>query len=89
MNKQIDIFGNETNVQVQKSKKSKKTIKQKFRAINGYDESNKCKDCVHRISSRYHDKILHKCEMIGLTHSEATDIRLKDFACNLFEKRGD
>lgn len=42
-----------------------------------------CKDCPHLISGRYHDKILHKCEAYGLTHSEATDWRLKWHACGL------
>lgn len=42
-----------------------------------------CKDCPHLISGRYHDRILHKCEAYGLTHSEATDWRLRWVACGL------
>lgn len=42
-----------------------------------------CKNCPHLISGRYHDKILHKCEAYGCTHSEATDWRLKWVACGL------
>ena len=42
-----------------------------------------CKDCPHLISGRYHDRILHKCEAYGCTHSEATDWRLKYVACGL------
>ena len=43
-----------------------------------------CKDCDHMISGRYHDMILHKCEMYGLTHSEASDWRLSYKACGLY-----
>ena len=42
-----------------------------------------CRDCPHLISGRYHDRILHKCEAYGCTHSEATDWRLKWAACGL------
>ena len=42
-----------------------------------------CKDCPHLVSGRYHDRILHKCEAYGMTHSEATDWRLKWVACGL------
>ena len=42
-----------------------------------------CMYCPHLISGRYHDKILHKCEAYGLSHSEATDWRLKWPACGL------
>ena len=42
-----------------------------------------CKDCPHLISFRYNDKILHKCEAYGISHSEATDWRLKYVACGL------
>lgn len=42
-----------------------------------------CKDCHHLISGRYHDRILHKCEAYGLTHSESTDWRLRWVACGL------
>lgn len=46
-------------------------------------EDGTCKDCPHLISGRYHDRILHKCEAYGLTHSEATDWRLRWVACGL------
>ena len=46
----------------------------------------KCKDCSNMVSGRYHDKILHKCSVYGLTHSEASDWRLKYEACGMFNK---
>lgn len=45
---------------------------------------HKCKDCDHLISGRYHDHIYHKCELYGLTHSEATDWRLSYQACGMY-----
>ena len=40
-----------------------------------------CGDCPHFIRFRYHDKVLLKCRAYGLTHSEATDWRVKWPAC--------
>lgn len=51
----------------------------------GYGEGY-CRDCVHFKSGRYHDKTLQKCEVYGMTHSEATDWRQKYMACGLFNK---
>ena len=28
-----------------------------------------------------------KCEMLGITHSQATDIRKKDYACKLYKEK--
>ena len=45
-----------------------------------------CRDCEHFKQGRYHDKILQKGEVYGMTHSEATDWRQKYNACGLFNK---
>ena len=44
-----------------------------------------CKNCCHLISGVYHDKRYHKCELYGLSHSEATDWRLSNCACAMFD----
>lgn len=44
----------------------------------------RCKDCDHLIGGKYHDKQLYKCELYGLTHSEATDWRLSYQACGMY-----
>jgi len=49
------------------------------------DEERSCKACKYRIRIKYHGKSFNKCEKLGLSHSEATDIRLKCI-CNLYEK---
>lgn len=57
--------------------------------LYGQIEGKKCSECCHLQSGRYHDTILHKCELYGLTHSEASDWRLKYTACGLFNKETD
>ena len=43
-----------------------------------------CRDCCHLISGKYHDKRYHKCELYGMSHSEATDWRLSYQACGMY-----
>lgn len=42
-----------------------------------------CGDCPHFVRFRYHDNVLLKCRAYGLSHSEATDWRVKWPACGL------
>jgi hypothetical protein len=44
----------------------------------------RCAECKHFISGEYHDRRLFKCELYGLTHSEATDWRKSYTACGLY-----
>lgn len=43
-----------------------------------------CRDCCHLISGEWHDKRYHKCELYGMSHSEATDWRLSYQACGMY-----
>lgn len=45
-----------------------------------------CKDCDHLISGEWHDRRYHKCELYGLSHSEASDWRLSWMACGMFNR---
>ena len=45
---------------------------------------NKCKGCAHLKTFRYHDKTYCKCEVYGITRSEASDWRQKYDACGLY-----
>lgn len=63
------------------------TIKAQFRHLFGYDTSHKCKECAHCVGVRA-NRTHYKCEKMGITHSAATDIRLKDDSCRLFEMDG-
>ena len=51
---------------------------------NGYskDKKNKCQDCVHLTYIHGNLKTYYKCKLMGISNSEASDIRLKH-GCNL------
>ena len=52
----------------------------------GFSPGNKCKDCDHFLHGRYHTRMLSKCEVYGLTHSEASDWRMSYDACGMYNK---
>lgn len=82
---QFDLFGNEVEIKpFIKSKQTKLTIKTKFRLHHGYKKGFRCKKCAYFNKFRYHGKNYYKCDKVGISHSSATDIRLKDVACNLY-----
>lgn len=43
-----------------------------------------CKYCKNKRTFEYHNKNYHKCMLIGISHSEATDIRLGN-VCDKWE----
>ena len=45
-----------------------------------------CRDCDHLIGGKYHNKQYYKCELYGVTHSEATDWRLSYQACGMYNQ---
>jgi len=81
----IDLFGNDTEPAVQLAGHESKY--QKFKRKNHYtrthDEEKRCKECFHRCSYEYHDRYYHKCNLMGISSCEATDIRLS-YVCDLF-----
>ena len=50
----------------------------------GPHEGAQCRDCCHLISGDYRGKRYHKCKLYGISHSEATDWRLKYPACGAY-----
>ena len=90
--KQLDIFGNEIDIKTvneggAKRKFGRLSIKDTFRKLHGYNKDNYCKNCHFCICNTYRNRKYYKCYNLGLSNSEATDIRLKDYACDLFVKR--
>lgn len=85
--KQLDIFGSEIDVKkINEEVKFRRSIKGMFRNLHGYDKSKFCKNCKYCIC--YSRTIsYYKCEKMGLSSSAVTDIRLKDYACDLFKER--
>lgn len=63
------------------------SIKKAFRAAHGERDDGKtcgtCGKCVHMVCGK---RSVYKCINMGITASTATDIRLKDKACDLWEE---
>ena len=84
---QYDIYGNEVEIEAEDNTHfGHLTMKDKFRLKYGFFPDRKCGDCKYHRKIGYNDKYYHKCEKIGITNSEASDIRLKDVACRLYEE---
>ena len=79
--KQLDIFGKETDISLLVHtidiKPKDRTIKGKFRSYFGFYKDHKCKECQHHIVLHSNNKKFHKCRMIGISNSSATDILSK------------
>lgn len=52
----------------------------------GKTDGHTCGECSNLVEGRYHDKILRKCKVYGMTHSEATDWAKRWLACGMFNK---
>lgn len=50
----------------------------------GKCEGHACRECNNLVEGRYHDKILRKCKVYGMTHSEASDWTQRWQACGQF-----
>ena len=83
--KTVNLFGEVVDIVPDKPK----SIYQQFKRANNYRlytiKSISCKTCKHLSGFDYHNKRYYKCELIGISHSEATDIRLKN-VCNKWAK---
>lgn len=52
--------------------------------IFGVETGHVCGECINFISRRYRTKVLRKCAVYGLTHSEASDWARSWTACKMF-----
>lgn len=52
----------------------------------GKTDGHCCRECSNLVEGRYHDKILRKCKVYGMTHSEASDWAKRYQACGMFNK---
>jgi len=48
---------------------------------------HRCKYCTHSIIMHYHGKVYCKCRLMGISNSEATDIRRRN-VCDIFKYHG-
>lgn len=80
----FDIFGNVTEPPEPKREGNRYRTMQE---LHGVKEGNHtCKTCEHCVGYHYHGKRYYKCELWIVSNSEATDIRLKNPACNKYER---
>lgn len=63
--------------------KSNRSLKGQAGYRNSTD-SRKCDNCLYCNVYRYHGKNYRKCQLIGVSHSAATDIKKSGF-CNRWE----
>lgn len=83
--RQMDIFGNEVSLK-DLNQTEPRSIKRVFRKIYGFDHDHTCKDCKHLVCNE-RNRRYYKCEVMGISASEATDIHLKDVACGMWERK--
>lgn len=90
--KQIDIFGNEIDInelflkeQQNYANRRYKTMQELHKTLEGF----KCGDYKNflRYRNRGGTKTYFKCAKWIISNSEATDIRVKDMACRKFENK--
>lgn len=52
----------------------------------GMCDGHTCGECSNLVEGEYHDRVLRKCKVYGMTHSEASDWAKRWLACGLFNK---
>ena len=57
--------------------------------IFGPAPGHACRECSNLVKGRYHDRILTKCKVYGLTHSEASEWAGRWPACGMFNRAWD
>lgn len=84
--KQLDIFGNE--IDVEEICQYKIPGRKKFITMqeeHGQLPGKTCKTCKYLQKWHYHSKNYYKCELWRNSNSSATDIRLKNNACKKYQ----
>lgn len=57
----------------------------RMHALFGIEVGHTCGECCNFVSGQYRSKILRKCMVYGLSHSEASDWRKFWTACKMFD----
>lgn len=81
----INLFGEE-----QEDYKKVLGHYKKWRQKNNYKKAfsfeKQCRTCKNERGFEYHNKHYHKCELQGISQSEASDIRLS-YVCDFFNSK--
>ncbi len=83
---QMDIFGN---IVPEEQVKPKVVGRRKYltmQEMHGVVDGKTCKTCKHCQHFYCVNKSVYKCDLWYMTHSEATDIRLKHQACKKYQE---
>ena len=83
MSLHYDLFGNLSEPPKPERKSRRYHTMQELHGIK--EGNNTCKTCKHCLRERYHGRTYYKCELWFISNSAATDIRLKNKACNKYE----
>lgn len=86
--RQLELFGGEAELKTISKTPARETIKSRWRKMYGYLDGKQCKECKY-LGSYTANKKWYKCTLMGMSNSSATDIRLKDIACNRYEERNE
>lgn len=82
---QLNLFGEAVAVDELNQPKPSRKYKT-MQETHGINPNHICKDCKHLVKLQY-SKAYYKCVLWRLSHSTATDIRVKKTACAKFELR--
>lgn len=85
MIEQYNLFGGISQVTEPKKKPTNKY--KTMQELHGIKEGQTCKTCANLVSYKYHGKIYNKCQLWVISHSSATDVRIKTVACGKHEVR--
>lgn len=84
---QLDMFGGSIPIEdIQNPKQPNGRKYTTMQQLYGITVGKICKTCKHHVCYNYHNKNYHKCELWQVSHSAATDIRLKNQACGKYEE---
>lgn len=85
----IDLFGNkitEEDFIIHKIHGKYKKWKYDNNYRKSEDQEKRCKNCLNLFGFSYHHKNYYKCDVMGCSHSVASDIRLS-YVCDQFFKK--
>jgi hypothetical protein len=80
-----DLFGNELKPEKLLAHSGFKRLKQNLHYCKSNDKNKCCKKCKNLVCQESYRKRYYKCHRIGISRSEATDIRLS-YVCILFKE---
>lgn len=80
MPQQYDMFGGCEEIKEPERKMPDNRYKT-MQELHGYSEGHTCGTCGNLLKFEYHDRTYYKCDLWKISHSSATDIRLKNKAC--------